>query len=147
MDKVEICTKQLYEYGIYIYKSILDLLNIKTNTNNEHTYTILYTIKDSEDDSSTMSENDEDIKHTPDNFSNLSDSWQCIICQTFNMKEDEQCIKCKIDRYIIPIFKDLIEELYNKLENIDTNISGIKNEASLDLNDWDYIEKEADNIK
>ena len=121
MDRIEICTKQLYEYGIYIYRSFLDLWNIKANANNDHIYTILHTIKDSEDDSSSNSENNDDTKT---NFSNLSDSWQCIICLTFNMKEHEQCAKCKIDINTIPILKDLIEDLYNELDNC-TNIPDI----------------------
>ena len=62
MNRVETCTRQLYDYGIYIYKSLLDFWNIKTNANNEHTYTILYTVKDTDDNSSSKSENDEDIK-------------------------------------------------------------------------------------
>ena len=40
------------------------------------------------------------------------------------MKEHEQCAKCKIDINTIPILKDLIEDLYNELDNC-TNIPDI----------------------
>ena len=92
------------------------------------------------------------------------------------MKEHEQCTKCKIDINTIPILKDLIDDLYNKLENIqnipnipnnsgdslsltnspntttinnidnidniDQCIARIKSNSSINLNDWDYIDKE-----
>ena len=94
------------------------------------------------------------------NFSDLSNSWQCNICNTFNIKSVDECHICSINKEKIsteveerentetgltlshsPLTTTINQIIYDISGNIDRSEIEKITEQSLNYKDWEYIEE------